>query len=70
MNPDNLNIGDKVKHYKGGIYIIINKCMHTETLDELIVYQSLKDKKIWARPVSMFCDYIYEKGCWRFTKIK
>ena len=52
------------RHKKGNIYRVLFEAKHSETLEDLVIYQDVKDEtKIWARPKSMFLD----KG--RFTKI-
>ena len=42
-------------HKKGGIYHIIGIARHSETLEELVVYQNSKGE-IWVRPKEMFYD--------------
>ena len=46
--------GDKFRHFKG--FTLEVKCVgkHTETLEELVVYEH--DGEIWIRPKSMFFD--------------
>lgn len=51
-------IGKKYRHYKGGIYNVINIAVHTETEEVLVIYQGLKTNKVWARPKEMFEDTI------------
>lgn len=51
------------KHYKGGLYEVIGVGHHTETEEELVFYRSLYGRfGFWARPVSMFCSEIENKG--------
>lgn len=51
------------RHYKGNLYRVIAVCRHTETLEELVFYQSLYGNyEFWARPVSMFCSDIEIDG--------
>jgi hypothetical protein len=47
------------KHYKGNLYQVIGIASHTETGEEMIVYQALYDKyQLWIRPKIMFCEQI------------
>lgn len=50
------------EHYKGGLYTVLYVAMHTETGEELVVYQSLCDGRMWVRPRSMFCDEVILGG--------
>lgn len=43
-----------VKHFKGGIYMILGHSKNSETLEETVIYQSLGTGKIWNRPIDMF----------------
>lgn len=61
------------QHYKDKLYKVIGVCRHTETLEELVVYQSLYgDYAFWVRPVQMFCGDVEVDGkvMQRFTFIK
>ena len=69
--------GDTVQHFKGGLYKIISIGTNTETEEKMIVYQSLKDKKIWIRPYNMFISKVDRKKYpntyyrpYRFIKVK
>lgn len=55
------------KHYKGNLYKIIALGKHSENLEEMIVYQSVKDGQIWIRPKSMWNEIIDNNGTLRFT---
>jgi hypothetical protein len=65
-----IKINGIYRHFKGEKYKVIGVAYHTETLDELVIYESLGDnKKIWARPKKMFFDVI-EKNKKRFELIE
>ena len=51
-----VEIGKKYKHYKGNVYEIITFAKHTETMEDLVIYKSVSDGKIWARPLVMFSE--------------
>lgn len=53
--------GDIVQHFKGGLYQIVELARHTETSEELVIYKSLKDKQVWARPLWIFNSEIDQK---------
>ena len=60
------------KHYKGLLYKVITIAEHTETGEQLVVYQSLYgDYKHWVRPLSMFIEDVTIEGITqpRFTRI-
>jgi len=46
--------GMLVKHFKGGIYVVISVAKHTETEESLVVYQNIEDGQVYARPYDMF----------------
>ena len=60
-------IGGKYRHFKGNAYELIAIARHSETMEELVVYKSLKDGEVWARPKSMFIGKAGDAR--RFTKI-
>lgn len=47
----------RYKHFKGAEYEVIGIAKHSETMEELIVYQALYgERALWVRPISMFLD--------------
>lgn len=55
----------KYKHYKGNFYRVIGFAKHSETLDDLAVYECLYDNpksKLWVRPIKMFLEEVEVDG--------
>ncbi|HAU65724.1 MAG: hypothetical protein UT30_C0007G0004 [Candidatus Uhrbacteria bacterium GW2011_GWF2_39_13] len=56
------------QHYKGGLYEVIGTARHSETLEELVVYQALYadeiygDQALWVRPKTMFLETVIVNG--------
>ena len=46
---------------KGTLYRVIGTATHSETLEDMVIYEAQYDNpvsKIWVRPVSLFCDTV------------
>lgn len=54
--------GVKIIHYKGGLYTILGQGTHSETGEDVIIYQNDADNRIWVRPLTMFHDLVEYKG--------
>lgn len=53
----------KYRHFKGKEYRLLSIAKHSETLEEMVVYQALYgDGEIWVRPLSMWQDVIERDG--------
>ena len=51
------------RHYKGQRYRVLGTARHSETLEELVVYQALYGERgLWVRPASMFAETIELDG--------
>ena len=58
----------KYRHFKGVMIEVIGVALHSETLEEMVVYKKLEDfsefKKgsLWVRPKKMFEEEVETKG--------
>ncbi len=63
-----VNIMNKIKlgiyrHYKGNMYKVLHIAKHSETLEDMVIYQDVNNPdKIWARPAFMWNDDIEIDG--------
>ena len=60
-------IGKTYKHYKGNLYKIIALAKHSETLEDMIVYQSVETGAVWVRPKNMWNEVVDKEKTLRFT---
>ncbi len=65
-----IEVGKTYKHYKGNFYKITGFAKHSETLENMIIYTSLRNNTTWVRPYNMWNEVIDEKGTLRFTLIE
>lgn len=57
-----LHSGDLFKHYKGGLYQIVTRAIHTETEEYMVVYQALYGEfKVFVRPENMFFESVTDE---------
>lgn len=51
------------RHYKGNLYRLLYIARHSETLEEMVIYQDVNNpEKIWARPASMWEETVEVGG--------
>ena len=64
MQNQQIKLG-KYRHFKGNEYNVIAVAKHSETLEDMVVYEALYDNKvskIWVRPLKMFLETIENDG--------
>lgn len=64
----------RYRHYKGNEYRVIAVAKHSETLEDLVVYEACYANpvsRVWVRPLSLFTEYVAKDGAQvpRFTYI-
>ncbi len=68
----NTIIPGKYRHFKGNEYNVLFVAKHSETMEDMVVYQALYgDGGIWVRPASMWNEIVERDGhiYTRFTYI-
>ena len=51
------------RHFKGNLYRLLYVAKHSETLEEMVVYQALYGEQgIWVRPASMWNEHVERDG--------
>lgn len=51
------------RHYKGKDYRVIGIARHSESGEDLVVYQALYGEQgLWVRPLAMFCESVVLDG--------
>ena len=63
----------RYRHFKGNEYQLLYVARHSETMEEMVVYQALYGEKgIWVRPASMWNETVVRDGkaMQRFTYVE
>ena len=72
IRPIKSDINGTYRHYKGGVYRVICLAHHSETLEDMVVYEPIDGTTgFWTRPASMWNDTVLVDGVEkkRFEKI-
>lgn len=63
IQNDKIKEGKRYRHFKGKEYLVLHIAKHSETEEELVVYQALYGEMgIWVRPLSMFLEKVERDG--------
>ncbi len=65
MHQSDLKLGGIYRHYKGKKYKVHRVVRHSETLEELVFYETLYETEYgswWVRPLAMFCGDVEIDG--------
>jgi hypothetical protein len=60
------------RHYKGGLYEVIDTVRHSESLEPMTLYRALYGQRgLWVRPAAMFQESVTIDGVTqaRFTAV-
>lgn len=53
----------RYRHYKGGLYEVIDTVRHSETLEPMTLYRALYGERgLWVRPAAMFNGTVLVDG--------
>lgn len=53
----------KYRHFKGNEYRVLGMARHSETLEEMVIYQALYGEHgIWVRPARMWNETVDRDG--------
>ena len=51
------------RHFKGNLYRVIGVARHSETLEEMVVYQALYGERgLWVRPAAMWNETVIREN--------
>ncbi len=51
------------RHFKGGLYEVLQVARHSETGEPHVVYRALYgDRGLWVRPLAMFVERVVRDG--------
>ena len=73
VKPIESDICGVYRHYKGGMYRVVCLAHHSETLEDMVVYEPLDGSTgFWVRPASMWNETVIVDGVerQRFEKIE
>lgn len=52
-------VGYRYRHFKGGVYIVTDIAVHSETEEPMVIYKNFDNPNlVWCRPLSMFLSEV------------
>lgn len=52
-------VGFRYRHFKGGIYVVTDIAVHSESGEPMVIYKSFdKPHLVWCRPLDMFLSEV------------
>lgn len=71
-----IKVGSVYKHFKGTYMKVVALAKHSETLEDMVVYEHLETHEFWVRPLSAFLSLVDHekypdvKQKYRFEEVK
>jgi hypothetical protein len=65
MESTTVKLGGTYRHYKGNLYKVHQIVRHSESLEELVLYETLYQNphgRWWVRPLQMFAETVLVDG--------
>ncbi|MGE4453699.1 MAG: DUF1653 domain-containing protein [Sphaerochaeta sp.] len=50
------------RHFKGGLYEVIDTVIESESLSTMVLYRPKESEYLWVRPYEMFCSVVERDG--------
>ena len=76
MDLQPIETGALYRHFKGMYYYVQDIALHSETMEEYVVYRQLYgERQVYVRPLSMFASrvdkekYPLVQQVWRFERV-
>lgn len=64
LSPEAISLRQGLyEHYKGNKYQVLGVAIHSESLEELVIYKALYGEGLtWVRPLKMFLETVKVNG--------
>lgn len=55
----NIMVGKRYRHFKGGVYIVVDIAVHSEEEKVMVIYKNFNEPElVWVRPLEMFLSRV------------